>query len=240
MERPHNNSPEPNINNNNKECGAKAMEFNEILIMTPETKLENPNKKMYRINGEKSPWVVKNMSGLEFPLITNEFDRKTTGKSISQDTCLTVASDDIDFSRSDISTSSHQVNINEKVSQFLKWDDTISEQKNGYYDILLNQSKYRLPSGLDKNKYEMLVKKGCRCQFYQFSAFLLNLKISFYILVAALNIGNTFPPIYCPIPIKVVLIWYTYNKNKIYITEKTLAHHWDMTNFGNFFLLSED
>lgn len=157
MERQHNSSSKPNMNNNNKECGVKAMEFNEILIMTPEIKLENPDQKMYRINGEKSPWVVKNMSGLEFPLIMNEIDRKTIEKSISQDTCLTVVSGDIDFSRSDNSTSSHQVNINEKVSQFLKWDDSISEKKNECKDILLNQSNHRLPSGLDVNKYEILV-----------------------------------------------------------------------------------
>jgi len=156
MERQHNNSSKPKMKNNNKECGVKATEFNEILIMTPETKLENPDQKMYRINGEKSPWVVKNMSGLEFPLIMNEIDRKTIGKSISQDTRLTVVSDDIDFSRSDNSTSSNQVNINEKVSQFLKWDDSISEKKNEYNDILLNQSNSRLPSGLDVNKYEIL------------------------------------------------------------------------------------
>ncbi|XP_022179600.1 uncharacterized protein LOC111040151 [Myzus persicae] len=153
IDRQNNDSSKPSMNNNNKEYGIKATEFKEILIMTPEIKLENPDQKMYRINGEKSPWVVKNMSGMEFPLITNEIDRKTLGTSISQDTCLTVVSDDIDFSRSDISTSNHQININEKISQFLKWDDSIAEQKNEYYDILLNkyQSKSRLPSGLDEH-----------------------------------------------------------------------------------------
>jgi len=152
MERQQYNLSKPNMNYNNKECSIKATEFNEILIMTPEkTKLENPDQKMYRFDGEKSPWVVKNMSGLEFPLITNEIDWKTLGKSISQDTCLTVVSDDISLSRSDILTSNHQVNnMNEKISQFLKWDNSISEQKyeNGY------QSKSRLPRGPDKHKYE--------------------------------------------------------------------------------------
>jgi len=156
MEPQHDNSSKPNMNNNNKECGIKAMEFNEILVMTPKTKLENPDQKMYRFNGEKSPWVVKNMSSLEFPLITNEIDWKTLGKSISQESCLTVVSDDIDFSRSEILTPNHQVNMNEKISQFLKWDNSILEQKKEYYDILLNKnkSKSRLPSGLDEHKYE--------------------------------------------------------------------------------------
>jgi len=157
MERQHDNSSKPNMNNNNKECGIKAMEFNEILVMTPDkTKLENFDETMYRFDGKKSPWVVKNMSGLEFPLKTNEIYWKTLGKSISQDTCLTVVSDDIDLSRSDILTSNHQVNMNEKISQFLKWDNSNTEQKNEYYDILLNgcQSKSRLPSGLDEHKYE--------------------------------------------------------------------------------------
>jgi len=147
------------MNNNNKECGIKDTEFNEILVMTPaETKLENPNEKMYKINIEKSPWVAKYLKYLKFPLITKEIDRKTLGKSISQDTCLTVASDGIDFSRSDISTSHHQVNMNEKVSQFLDWNDKwISKQNNEYDDILPNESLSRLPSGLDENKYEILV-----------------------------------------------------------------------------------
>ncbi|XP_008183023.1 putative uncharacterized protein DDB_G0282133 [Acyrthosiphon pisum] len=154
MARQHSNSSKPNMNNNNKECGIKATEFNEILVMTPETELENPNEKMYKISIERSPWVAKYLKYLKFPLITKEIDQKTLGKSISQDTCLTVASDGIDFSRSDISTSNHQVNINEKISQFLDWNDSISKQKNEYYDILPNESLSRLPSGLAKNNHD--------------------------------------------------------------------------------------
>jgi len=146
------------MNNNNKECGTKATEFNEILVMTPEeTKLENPNEKMYKISIERSPWVAKYLKYLKFPLIKKEIDRKTLGKSISQDMCLYEACDGIDFSSSDISTSNHQVNINEKVSQFLDWNDSIPKRKNEYYDILPNESLSRLPNGLDENKYEILV-----------------------------------------------------------------------------------
>lgn len=69
-----------------------------------------------------------------------------------------MVNNDIEFSRSDISTSNNQTNINDKISQFLKWDNSISKQRNEYYDDLLNgyQLKSRLTNGLDVYKYEIL------------------------------------------------------------------------------------
>ncbi|KAF0763938.1 putative ATP-dependent RNA helicase ddx42 [Aphis craccivora] len=136
----------------NRKCrSTKDTELDRILFMTPETKQENPDQKMYRINREKTHWTVKNISNVKFPLITKEIDWETLGKNISQDTCLSMVNYDIDFSRSDILTSNNQTNINDKISQFLKWDNSISKQRNEYYDNLLNgyQLKSRLTSGLD-------------------------------------------------------------------------------------------
>lgn len=137
--------------------GTKDIELDRILVMAPETKLENTDQKMYRINREKTPWKVKNISNVKFPLITKEIDCKILGKSISQDICLSVVNDDIDFSRSDISMSNNRSNINDKISQFLKWDNSISKQRNDY-DNLLNgyQLESHLTSGLDVYKYEVL------------------------------------------------------------------------------------
>ncbi|XP_026814696.1 putative uncharacterized protein DDB_G0293878, partial [Rhopalosiphum maidis] len=147
------NSFNPNMTNNNRKC--KCIEFNTIFNTNPETKLANFDKKMYKINGEKTPWAVEHVSDLEFPLITNKIDQKTLGKNISQDTCLNVVNDDNDFTHSNIPMSNHQSNMNDKVSQFLKWD-TISKQNNEYYENLLNEYKLksRLTSGLDEYNYE--------------------------------------------------------------------------------------
>lgn len=142
----------------NRKCrSTKDTELDRILFMTPETKQENPDQKMYRINREKTHWTVKNISNVKFPLITKEIDWETLGKNISQDTCLSMVNYDIDFSRSDILTSNNQTNINDKIFQFLKWDNSISKQRNEYYDNLLNgyQLKSRLTSGLDVYKYEV-------------------------------------------------------------------------------------
>jgi hypothetical protein len=153
MEGQHNNSSKPNMTNNNRKC--KCAEFNKIFNIYPETKLENLDQKMYKMNGEKTPRVLKNMSGLEFPLITNKIDQKTLGKNISQDTCLSVVNDNIDFTDTSIAMSNHQSNMNDKICKFLKWD-SISKQNNEYYDILLNEYKLRsrLTSGLDEYKYD--------------------------------------------------------------------------------------
>lgn len=146
------------MTNYNRECrGTKNTELDRILFMAPKTKLENPDQKMYRINREKTPWTVKNLSGVKCPLIMKEIERKILEKSISQDTCLSVANNDIDFSISDILTSNNQININDKISKFLKWDNSISKQRNEYYDNLPNgyQLKSGFTSGLDVYKYEV-------------------------------------------------------------------------------------
>lgn len=143
-----------NMTSYNKESCINNAEFSEILIMTPETKSTNPVQTRYGSYREKTPWVVKNMSGLEFPLLPNKIDRKTLEKSFSQDT---VVSDDVDKSHSDISTSNYQKNINGNISQFLKWDHSVLKQENKNINEHLlneNQSKPRLLSGLDEYKYE--------------------------------------------------------------------------------------
>ncbi|KAE9523657.1 hypothetical protein AGLY_016209 [Aphis glycines] len=145
------------MTNYNSECrGTKDTELDRILFMAPKTKLENPDLNMYRINREKTPWTVKNISGVKCPLIMKEIERKILEKSISQDTCLSMANNDIDFSLSDILTSNNQTNINDKISKFLKWDNSISKQRNEYYDNLLNgyQLKSGFTSGLDVYNYD--------------------------------------------------------------------------------------
>lgn len=116
---------------------------------------------MYKNYEENTPLVVKDIRAVDSSLLETQVDWKTLEQKSSQDTYMTVSSDEIYSRHSDVSTTDYQDSINEKITRFLKWDikESIPIEKNEYdYDSLnSDQSICRLLSGLDNTWYELIV-----------------------------------------------------------------------------------
>lgn len=158
----HNDLSAQTVLTNETNKGKNDRKFSGILIMSPENESEQTCKdKMYKIYEENTPWVVKNIRAADCSLSENQSDCNTLEQNSSQDTCATVSSEEIDSCHSDISTMDHQDSINEKITQFLKWDikEPIQKQQNEHNFGSLNsdQSQRRLLSGLDDNRYESII-----------------------------------------------------------------------------------
>ncbi|VVC24701.1 Hypothetical protein CINCED_3A001432 [Cinara cedri] len=136
--------------------GKNDQKFSGILILSPEGESKQTcSDKIYKIYEENPPWVVKKIQATDSSLPEKQMDWNIPEDNNSQDSFMSVSSEEIDSCYSDVSVIDNQDIINEKIARFLEWGikESIQKHINESYPGSFNpdQSQHRLLSGLDEN-----------------------------------------------------------------------------------------